>query len=804
MIVAALFAGVAHAQIVQFSGASALAQNTWLTAKIGAGGFSTGIDIECDQGYGACTGSGTTTKVVRTDTYGAYIWNSSLSVWQQLLNSTTLPSGDPMNAIGACINSASAACGIYEIRIAPSNTKILYMVLNGYVYKGTNNCTVASPCVTWAATSFTQENAYNNNDRWWGPKLAIDPADANDVIFCSEGSGCQQSSNGGTTAAFITGLTNASSDGMYPVFDPSTTSGGSTPGIYIASYGNGVYHTTGGLTGSWTLTTSTPTTVMFMLCTGAGKVFLVGNNGGTDQTLYEYGGSGSWSSVTAGSSSVGPIIGVAVNPSNASDVVVVNQAGQLTYSTNGGTSFGGYLSNSNITLSATDIPWLSHTSNTFVDIGQMAFDAAQSNTLILTAGFDVWTTSGYTGGSSVTYTSQGAGMEQLVATWAISPWVTGSTPLFGVRDQQIFYMSSLAAQTYPTFSQHGGSGGFTNVVAATGEDWATGTPADILCACTSVIGQGDFSSYSTNGGLTWGSINAIPSGLASSYYGAMVARGSPSTAIMIPYNGPLNVGNNSGTNSWSWSVLSCSGISGSAPYGWGTTYNTLRQIVVADRVNADTYYAFNYGGNSTAGVYKISYSAGSWSCSRALTGNFDNYDGHNGPSYSQMRSVPGNAGEFMYSSGLTTPGPYPISAEDFYDCQDTSGTVTCTAFSNIRSVWAFGLGAAKPGGSGFPAIYIAGWANCGQTGIQNCGASSGYTYGIWRSPDHGSTWYDLGIPRNSLDTVNTVEGDGNSYGEPYVGFSGSGYAFGQFNFLLNRDIDPASNDNSPAFLRKVG
>ena len=51
----------------------------WQPLKVGAGGWLTGIDIAPDD-----------TMVVRTDTYGAYIWNGTQ--WQQLVTSTSMPS----------------------------------------------------------------------------------------------------------------------------------------------------------------------------------------------------------------------------------------------------------------------------------------------------------------------------------------------------------------------------------------------------------------------------------------------------------------------------------------------------------------------------------------------------------------------------------------------------------------------------------------------------------------------------------------------------------------------------------------
>ena len=55
-----------------------VASNNWQTLDVGAGGWLTGIDVAPDG-----------TMVVRTDTYGAYIWNGT--AWQQLVTSTSMP-----------------------------------------------------------------------------------------------------------------------------------------------------------------------------------------------------------------------------------------------------------------------------------------------------------------------------------------------------------------------------------------------------------------------------------------------------------------------------------------------------------------------------------------------------------------------------------------------------------------------------------------------------------------------------------------------------------------------------------------
>ena len=82
-----------------------------------------------------------------------------------------------------------------------------------------------------------------------------------------------------------------------------------------------------------------------------------------------------------------------------------------------------------------------------------------------------------------------------------------------------------------------------------------------------------------------------------------------------------------------------------------------------------------------------------------------------------------------------------------------------------QEVWSIGFGAPKPGSGSYPSIYIVGWVKVG--GI--------YTFGIWRSDDHHSSWIKIGdgYPNGNFDQITTVEGDANVYGRVYVGFHGS-------------------------------
>ena len=85
------------------------------------------------------------------------------------------------------------------------------------------------------------------------------------------------------------------------------------------------------------------------------------------------------------------------------------------------------------------------------------------------------------------------------------------------------------------------------------------------------------------------------------------------------------------------------------------------------------------------------------------------------------------------------------------------------AVPDVLEVRAFGFGKAR---TSYPTIYIVGWVH--------------RIYGIWRSTDNAQTWDKIGeFPIGSLDAVTTIDGDKNVYGTVYVGFAGSGYAYGR-------------------------
>ena len=193
---------------------------SWKPLRIGAGGFVTGLDIASDG-----------TKVVRTDTYGAYLWDSNQ--WKQLITADSMPADDV---------TVERNAGVYEIRIAPSDSSVFYMSYRGYVYRTSDRG------LSWTRTNFAQVAMDANDDyRTWNQKMAIDPANSDVVYVGTPSNGLFVTDDGGaswqsvanvpvsTDPAGITGI----------VFDPeSGITGGKTNTIYAVSDGNGVYRST--------------------------------------------------------------------------------------------------------------------------------------------------------------------------------------------------------------------------------------------------------------------------------------------------------------------------------------------------------------------------------------------------------------------------------------------------------------------------------------------------------------------------------------------------------------------------------
>lgn len=689
----------------------------WQRLGVGAGGFLSGIDTAADG-----------TIVVRADTYGAYIWNGSK--WQQLVTYSSLPAS-------VMSNFPYAGVGVYEIRIAPSDTKTIYMMYSGYLLVSHDQGK------TFSQTSFTQiVDDANDGYRGNGEKMAVDPINSNIVYAGTPLTGLFTTSDAGKTWTNVSSVPVSVQDayknspGMTGiVFDPSLGStNGKTNSIYVSSYGNGVYQSKNA-GASFSLLPGSPTGVHHAIILNG--VYYATNDDGTHSSLWKYDGS-SWTKLLEDWS--GNVHAISVNPANQKEFVIQAGSGAINVSYDSGATWSGF--NGNANLHSTDIQWL-QTTGTWLTIGAIAFDPKVPNQLLSTAGVGVWQSlippSGFTSSSPISMTSRSIGIEQLCPN-ELTVGVS-QHPILSVWDQGVFTVTN--PKTY-TATHYPGNQIFS---ASWSMDHASSDSKYIAAIIDwNQFGNNENSAYSTDGGMTWSHFASVPPDVGPANMGGVIAVSTPTNIIWAPAN--KNVPYYTLDGGKTWNAISLPGISDWSGYDWA--YYLQERTVVADRVLPNTFY-FYYSGK---GLFTTTDGGVSWT--QTYSGNIASFDYFS----AKMQAVPGKAGELYFTAGILS-GTAPVSFGQFLHSVD--GGKTWNPVPNVLEVTAFGFGAPKV--SGQPqVIFIAGWVN----GV----------YGIWQSDDSAGTWTKIGdYPLGDVASVVTISGDPAVYGEVYLGLSGDGFAF---------------------------
>jgi hypothetical protein len=223
------------------------ASYTWTNVAIGGGGWITGLVR--DPGSGDLYARGDVGALYRYDTTSAR--------WIPLLDTITFPNTNEY--------------GVESVALAPDyqSTGTLYYAAGKYVYGAHDIFKSKDRGVTWTAASFQQVLMHgNDDDRWCGERLAVDPNNAARLYFASPdgtlpdggtstNGGLWQSTNGsevnadGGTSWSQTAfpVQGNSAEGLsFVVFDPSATVSSPTRSktVYV-----GVVDASGAHSGIW-------------------------------------------------------------------------------------------------------------------------------------------------------------------------------------------------------------------------------------------------------------------------------------------------------------------------------------------------------------------------------------------------------------------------------------------------------------------------------------------------------------------------------------------------------------------------
>lgn len=735
----------------------------WQTLRLGDGGEVQNICFMPDG-----------TAVCRTDTYGAYLLNRTTGLWDQLFSTNSLPSGVYSIGSGGC----------YEAVVAPSNTQIFYAIFVGCIIKSTNQG------VTWSETNFPIDaNDYSNDDasKGSGYKIAVDPQNPNflciaqpyDWNLTPTNSGVSWSADGGTTYTTIpvssipACLASGSSAGNYGIaFDPtSSVSGGKKQGIYVFSYGNGLYHSSNaGVT--WapcTGGTTPPTTFSQQIVVDPNGYVWVHDDsysaGDGWGYLHVYVPGTGWSTLTT------PLYNIiscwAIDPVHTgigtTHIYIGEGTGLLDaghedcYSTDSGATWTQILSG--YTFTATDVPWLAwYSGSSGTGNGAWQFDPYGSNQLYNCNGLGVLTCNPPTTNAVVNWTSKTANIEQLV-TKAMSVSPNGNV-FTVVEDQGVMVNTNVAV--YP--STHGTNASFS---AGNGVDWASTSHNTIVAMCTWV--GNDTSGVSSDGGVNWTSFNTLTGS-------------SPPTSYWIPYNqatGNPPGGTDGGCIAASTSTNFCAfrsdgtgnnhlyyttngGVTWTAATGLPTSFGNFpyyggRVNLVADRVTAGTFYL-----QLSGGVYISTNQGASWTNSNAL--NPGSYNGN-----SKMRCDPLVAGFVFYTPGRA-------SNDGLYYSNDGAAAIW-TKVTNTLNIYDVDFGAPAPGHT--------------NSSIWMYGTLNSVGPGFWLSIDGMVTWTQMdgqypvvaglgATPAGEFDYLTSIAADPNIFKRVYAGTQGHGSIYRTF------------------------
>lgn len=358
--------------------------------------------------------------------------------------------------------------------------------------------------------------------------------------------------------------------------------------------------------------------------------------------------------------------------------------------------------------------------------------------------------------------SQTAGIENLVANNVI--WYPGANPLLTSADRPWWPVPS-----NPLSSNIGLPGYGPNysslIVEGNFVDSCASSPSTVIGATSEVLVSGStFAGISTSGGAvgtatnsnttSWTSFGTAP---ATKGFVAM----STSTNFVIA---PIGTGTANYTTNGGSSWASCSGL---VELAGNQSFFGNALPLCADEVTAGTFYA--YGDNSQ---FYVSTDAGAtWTSKLTISSN---------TFLVKLKPVHGNAGVLFFTAGAqndegtTTSLASVISShpvvQPFYLLQWNGSTLTQTSIPNVAEVIDFGFCAPKPGGNGFPSIFILGWVS----GVYGCYRADNFNIANVSS----TVWVNVGLPlKNSMDCPKCIQGDPNNWDWAIAGFEGSSFAF---------------------------
>jgi xyloglucan-specific exo-beta-1,4-glucanase len=720
---------------------------TWSNAKIGGGGYVTGLIFHP-----------TTADLLyaRTDIGGAYRWDPSNSKWKPITDGL---------GFGA---AESTYHGIESIAVDPNNDQLVYMAA-GRGTSGFGRLYISSDRGDhWTFINLAFAVAGNNSGRAIGERLMVDPNKPSTLFYGSRTAGLWKSTDSGQTWGQVTSLSNVqmtpeqisaaggSATGVeLVIYDTGTSgTGNATQTIYVAvasDYANvaglssNLYKSADGGT-SWTaVATPVPGYHIPHMVRAADGMFYVPftqgpgpGNGGPAQ-LYKFDGS-TWTPLA--STSAGGYGGVSVSGSGATTRIALGVSG----------TWGGYPGQQIVQLSDNaGLTWHEIEAATSGEIesgwvDDIEIDPSNPDHILHVHGGGVMEIRNASS-TSPTWNGVVDGIEENAVAWLVTP--------------------PAGSATYSVINSAGDIGTWVHTNLATtptlGPDanWNSGFAADVAWSNSQyvvTIGAANWNNnsaygfWSGNGGQTWTAFDTLPSdAVTNPSYTASIAVTAPNNAVWAPANSVPSYTTNNGA---SWTPTNLPTLP-SIGTGIGRGYH-----LAADRVNPNKVYAYDSGGHwwGTEGKVYVSTDGGhTFTQSTVATGLAANYFEDtslavNPNAEGDLWLVDGNAVYHSTDSGAT-----------WQELSTFASIWGSNPWPDVQGATAVALGKSAPDASYSAAVYVV-------------GAVDG-VWGVYRSDDGGMSWTRFNDDAHQFGGIGVIAADQNLYGRIYAATEGRGVLY---------------------------
>lgn len=701
----------------------------WRAVAIGGGGLVTGQSFDASG----------RTHVIRTDVFGAYLWNPAIDRWVQLVSAATMPMPDRDDG-------TIASGGAYEVTVAPSRPDRIFLALRRAVYRSDDGGRHFRRA--WPARTGLDLNS-NGPFRTSGSFMAVSPRDPDLVLLATPTDGLWRSANAGATWSQVPDSIGGEKDGPALIwFHPGTGR------AWVLMQGRGMMEARDDAATRFTPFLDAgegPRTLSRGLFDGKGRFFGVDR---AKPAIWRR-DNASWTRTAIGN--VKGFAAIATDQTDGALFAFATWGGRSYRSTDGGSSWWPMMRR--ITDATDNEPaWLTVAARKDFIVADVTADPAVPGRMWAMAGIGPFRSDPPQGRFAIDWSSQARGVEELVATGSAHP--ARGIPLFTAWDFGIHARDAL--DRYPTTwgPRPRMLIGAQDVAWSAGHPNALVTNASDTRQCCSEDGGSVLAGYSRDGGRTWNRFPTLPhppgtkpdDPWAMAFGTIAISSGDPDNVVWLPSanRSPFFTMDNGKT----WRRVSLSGeklpLTGS--YG---QYSLIRRTLAADPAAPGRFLMLHSGdppNGALAGLWRTDDGGVHWSRIHA---------GHIAPSdngSAKLRAMPAKPDNWFFTNNA------PYSKDDRLR-RSRDGGKTWQPAKEVNAVVDVAFGKAAQGATA-PTIYILGAVN-GRNGI-------------WRSVDDGAHWSLLvDRPLGRLDRAGTLSADPDHFGRVYVSYQGSGWIYGE-------------------------